>query len=198
MNANIENALRQLTPEWGQRHVAGTIAGDPDSASRLNTAMNDETRGQACRLLLEEIPASAYRVFLAAAWEQSHRHVIYAAHERLMELHDLFEYADFPVDHLPETFRVWRGASALTPEQTSMGNSWTTDRDAACWFAMRFADGNGSPVVLAADIQRWEVSYTSNERQESEILLMDPPENWWIDGDTANWAEGFTRYEGGK
>jgi hypothetical protein len=193
---DTENSLRAITPEWGQRHVAGTIAGDPDSALCLFSAMDDATRGKACRLLLWEIPASAYRTFLAAAWGHSHRHVITAAWD--VELYELFEYADFPVDHLPETFRVWRGASALTPEQTSVGNSWTTTRDAACWFAMRFADGNGSPVVLAADIQRWEVSYTSNERQESEILLMDPPENWWIDGDTADWAEGCTRYEGAK
>lgn len=195
--AEIEKQLRAITPAWGESYIPGTLAGDSEAALSLNVAMNDEQRGYACALLLYHVPAEAYRAFLAASWEHAHRHVIAAADQSLIKLSELFDYAEFPVDHLPETFRVWRGSSALTPEQSSHGLSWTTDRDAACWFAMRFADANGSPVVLAADIRRSEVRFSSNERQESEVLLMNAPD-YWIDGDVNDWQEGYERYEGAK
>lgn len=193
----MEKQLRAITPPWGKRHIAGTLSGDPEAAFSLNVAMNDEQRGRACTMLLYFSPAPAYRAFLAASWEHSHHHVIAAAGQAQIELAELFEYADFPVNQLPETFRVWRGSSALTPEQSSLGFSWTTDRDTACWFAMRFAEANGSPIVLAADIHRNEVWFSSDDRQESEILLMAAPD-YWIDGDVSDWQKGFERYEGAK
>jgi hypothetical protein len=196
--ADTETQLKAITPDWGQRFIEGTLRGDVEAADSLFVAMNDEIRGEACWLLLNNIPAPAYRAFLAASWEHCHLHVIAAANNAYIELGEFFEYADFPLDHLPETFRVWRGTSVLTPEQASSGCSWTTDRDTACWFAMRHAEQNGSPVVLAADIHRYEVCFSSNDRQESEILLLESPASWWIDGDTTDWVEGFTRYEGAK
>ena len=191
----IEIQLRAITPAWGQRHIEETLNGNTDAAFSLFCSMNDTQRAAATILLFQQIPVSVYQVILGSTWNQAHRHIIAAAKEAFIEIADLFQYAAFPVNHLPERIRVWRGSSALTIEECSSGNSWTTDRDTACWFAMRFAEKNGSPLVIAADIHRDDVFYSSNERNENEVLLFDTPDHYWIDGSPEDWMKGCERYE---
>ena len=190
-----EQRLRAITPEWGQRYVAGCLTGSTEDAFGLNCAMNDEQRGLACVVLLHAIPPEAYRAFLAPSWEHSHQQVIAAAPKGL---DDLFSYAAFPLNHLPERLKIWRGVSGITPDQAVKGYSWTTDRDVAAWFAMRHSDNNGSPVVVAAEVDRENISFYSEARGEQEVVVLREPASWWIDGNAGDWERGYISYEAAK
>lgn len=72
-------------------------------------------------------------------------------------------------------------------DATRVRYSWTTDRDLACWFAMRFADLHGSPLVLTADVAKRDIALFTNERSESEAVLIRPPAAR-IDGDAGDWT----------
>jgi hypothetical protein len=111
----------------------------------------------------------------------------------------MFRYAAFPLPEVwPDVVRVWRGTSKLSIAEAIGGYSWTTDRDVACWFAMRFAERNGSPVVLAADVAKTDIALFTDERSEREALLLTPPTGIFIDGEEVDWALGFQRFEKSK
>ena len=62
----------------------------------------------------------------------------------------------------------------------------------ACWFAMRFADNNGSPLVLAADITKCDIALFTNDRDENEAMLIKPP-TARIDGNLGDWRACYQR-----
>jgi len=133
-----------------------------------------------------KVEREAYRAFLGATWEHDHRHVIAAAGTR-RRLAAMFRYAAFPIPaHIGGTVRVWRGTSALTIAASRAGFSWSLDRDIACWFAMRFAERNGHPLLLVAEISRDAISYHTNERAEDEVVLFKAP-SVAVDGDESDW-----------
>lgn len=186
--------LEELTPAWGQRHVAGTLAGDPEAAESLFTAMGAAQRGKAAMVLRGMgIPAPAYRAFLRAAWQHDHQHVMAVAGPALL---DLFRYAAFDAGALPERVTVWRGTAGLALEEAAEGPSWTTSRATACWFAMRHADRYGQPLVLRLEVDRADVLLHTDDRGESEVVIApetlagDYPEPD-IDGDPGEWRELF-------
>ena len=111
----------------------------------------------------------------------------------------MFRYAAFPIPaELPDVVKLWRGTSKLTIAEAREGYSWTTDRDTACWFAMRFADTNGAPLVLTAEVAKSDIALFTNAREESEALLIRPPAAVKIDGDVTDWQIGHDRYEAKK
>ncbi|WP_373509220.1 hypothetical protein [Thiocapsa sp.] len=156
------------------RHIGPTFDGDPEAAFRLSIALDNPKRGEASFLLwLAKIPVPAFRAFLQSVWEHDHRH-----------------YAAFPLpEDMPETVTVWRGTSALTRPQAVRGLSWTLDRDLACWFAMRFADRNGSPLLLTARVPRSEIMLDTDERNEREAVIFRKRAK--VDGPQEDWARGF-------
>jgi hypothetical protein len=81
----------------------------------------------------------------------------------------------------------------MTEAQARTGYSWTTDRNVACWFAMRFAGQRGSPLVLSTDIAKTVITLFTNERAESEAVLMRSPMTALIDGDMRDWTLGQAR-----
>ncbi len=58
---------------------------------------------------------------------------------------------------------------------------------------MRFADRNGSPLVLVADVAKRDISLFTNERGESEAVLMRSPAGVRVDGDATDWTAGYLR-----
>lgn len=192
------SALRQLKEhcqpfEW--RHAASAFDGDVDAAMSLCVALRNELRGVVAVAMWDtRVSRPAYRAFLGSAWDHDHREVETAAQDR-RTLACMFRYAAFELPaELPDVVTVWRGTSYISIEDAQNGYSWTTDRDVACWFAMRFAESNGSPLVLTADIAKRDIAFFTNERSESEVVLMRPPVSR-IDGNASDWSDGYQRKE---
>ena len=138
-------------------YIDRAMEGDEDAAHRLSVALPNRYRGSvAVALWRAKIPVPSFRTFLGAVWRHDHRYLIEAA-GTCRTLRAMFRYARFAIpDHLPPTIRAWRATSFLTRKQAERGYSWTLDRDVACWFAVRFSERNGRPLVLATEVPRWQ------------------------------------------
>lgn len=180
--ATLVQHVQKTMPSYISKHIEGTVQGDERAAGALNICLNDADRGfMAVWLWRGKVPLSAYRPFLESVWAKDHRHLIEAAQTR-RRLASLFRYAAFPLpEELPDTVRVWRGTSKLLRNQAKRGYAWSTNREIAFWFAARFAEDNGSPLLLAADIAKTDIALFTNGRKEEEAVLMNWPRNSWID-----------------
>ena len=189
----ITAQVEQYAEPWAVKYVTPAFAGDAEAAFSLCVALSNSKRGEvAVAMWRAKVPREAFRSYFASAWDHDHRHVINAAGTR-HRLAYLFRYAAFPVPAgLPDVVRVWRGTSKLTQADACSGYSWTTCRDVACWFAMRFAAGNGVPLVLAADVPKSDIALHHDERNEHEVVLLRPPRAW-VDGQEADWLAGHAR-----
>ena len=189
LSEHMRRQLEAIAEPWALRYIGPTFEGDPEAAFSFSCALGNYKRGEAAMLLwVAKIPLPAYRAFLQSVWEHDHRHVIAAAGKRI-NLEAMFRYAAFPLpEDMPETVTVWRGTSALTRAQAVRGLSWTLDRDQACWFAMRFAERNGSPLVLTARVPRSEILLYTDERNEREAVVFRKRAK--VDGSPEDWARG--------
>lgn len=175
--------------------ILPAFAGDVDAAGQLSVTLDNCERGAVAYAMWKaRVSRDAFRAYFTPAWEHDHRWVIQAAGSRAT-LSKMFGYAAFdPPDHLPETVRVWRGTSHLTRKQAQSGYSWTTERDIACWFAVRHAGPNDRLMVLAADVPRRDIALYHDGRKESEAVLLTPPDAW-IDSDVNDWRIAFERHQ---
>jgi hypothetical protein len=194
-----DNIARRYLERHAERHmwhpahlelIAQTFEGDPEAAFGLSIQLDNHQRGEAAFLLwLAKIPVPAFRAFMQSVWEHDHRHVIAAAGTR-RDLEAMFRYAAFPLPtDMPETVTVWRGTSALSRLEAARGLSWTLDRDRACWFAMRFAECKGSPLVLSARVPRSEILLYTDEGQEREAVVFRKRAK--VDGTPDDWASRY-------
>lgn len=71
----------------------------------------------------------------------------------------------------PGPFRLYRGVAGRGVSRRTAGISWTANLNAACWFAMRFADVLHDPAVYEYMADQSEVLCRHNERNEDEYLL---------------------------
>lgn len=191
--------LAQTVSPWASKHVVPAFNGDVEAAVSLSIGLSNSERGDmALAMWKAKIPREAFSTYLSSVWEHDHLYVIEAAQTR-RRLAYMLRYAAFPRPaELPNVMRMWRGTSKLSIEEASQGYSWTTDRDVACWFAMRFAERNGSPLVLAADVAKTDIALFTDQRGEREALLLIPPAGIFIDGAKEDWALGFQRFEKSK
>lgn len=190
----IRQQFREHLEPWAQRHIDGALAGDPDAAKRLVLAASNAKRGMVTVGLYKAgTPNPAFRAALGSVWDHDHRELIEAAGTR-RRLMAMFRRGDFPLPATEERVTIWRGTSALTKWQAERGLSWTTDRDTACWFAMRFAQANGRPLVLRREVARGEILYHSTNRRESEVIptTIGPA---IIDGDLNDWSFAHERHQ---
>ena len=180
--AKLVQYVKRTMPSYISKHIDGAVQGDAMAAGMLNISLSDADRGDmAIWLWQAKVPLSAYRPFLSSTWMHDHRYLVRAAQTR-RRLASMFRYAAFPLpEELPETVRVWRGTTKLSLHQAKRGYAWTTNRDVAFWFAARFAKYNGSPLLLAADIAKTDIALFTNDRKESEAVLMHCPRNAWVD-----------------
>jgi hypothetical protein len=201
MSSFMVELARYSTLEWAKenlrdfelKHLEPALNGDVDAAFGLSFALDNQYRGIVAYAFWRcKAPVPAYRAFLSCVWDHDHRYVIAAAGNR-RTLRAMFRYAAFPLPaDMPEVVRVWRGTSYLSEKESAKGYSWTIDRDIACWFAMRFADWNNNPLVLAADVPKAEILLYHDGRGEKEAVLFKPP-TYWIDGHPEEWREGLER-----
>jgi len=180
--------------EW--KYMEAAFDGDIDAAGMLTATLRNDLRGAvAVAMWRAKIKREAFREYFLGVWEHDHRYAIAAAQTR-RTLGHMFRYAAFiPPPDVPERLTVWRGTSKLSMRDSLRGYSWTTDRDVACWFAMRFADTNGRPLVLRADIHRDDVALFYDGRGEREAVLLRPPKPYLVDGDSTDWATCHARHE---
>ena len=196
-----ERLQKAMTMDWFEKHAyphelnfaRGAFDGDTQAAFSLSCALENHKRGiVAVAMWRCKVPVEAFRAYFSSVLENDHRHVIDAAKNR-RTLSYMFRYAAFPLpDELPDMVTVWRGTSYLSFDEAKTGYSWTTDRDMACWFAMRFVEDNGSPLVLTADIAKRDIALFTNDRRESEAVLVRPPAAR-IDGDVGDWTVCYQR-----
>jgi hypothetical protein len=179
---------------WARQYVAAALAGDINAAGALSVALSNAKRGNvAVAFWRAGAPREAFRELLGAVWGHDHRELIVAAGTR-RRLHALFRYAQFDTSHLPDVIQVWRGAAGLGFTRTASGYAWTTERDIACWFAMRRATYFGDPIVLTAHIPREVVAFYTDERHEKEVVMFDPPVSF-IDKNVDDWRARFEFHE---
>ncbi len=167
--------------------------GDAEAAFILSCSLESNMLGVvAVSMWRCKVPKEAFGAYLRSVWGHDHREVIWAADSR-RTLAYMFRYAAFPLPaELPDVVKVWRGTSCIPIGKDKTDYAWTTDRDLACWFAMRFADDNGSPLVLTADVAKSDIALFTNDRSESEAVLMRPPAAR-IDGDVSDWTTCYQR-----
>ena len=85
-------------------------------------------------------------------------------------------------DKLPSVVMVYRGVLAKDELKAETGVSWTTDYKVAEMFALRFKPLGGTPDIMNGEVNKEEILYFTNARQESEALINED-DMMWIDID---------------
>ena len=85
-------------------------------------------------------------------------------------------------DKLPSVVMVYRGVLAKDELKAETGVSWTTDYKVAEMFALRFKPLGGPPYIMKGEINKEDILYFTNARQESEALINED-DMMWIDID---------------
>jgi len=83
-------------------------------------------------------------------------------------------------DKLPSVVKVYRGVLAKDGLKDSVGVSWTTDRKVAEMFALRLKPTGGEPYIYEGEVDKENILYFTNAREESEALI-NPNDMLWID-----------------
>jgi len=85
-------------------------------------------------------------------------------------------------DKLPSVVMVYRGVLAKDELKAETGVSWTTDYKVAEMFALRFKPLGGTPYIMKGEVNKEDILYFTNARQESEALINED-DMMWIDID---------------
>jgi len=81
-------------------------------------------------------------------------------------------------DKLPSVVMVYRGVLAKDELKAETGVSWTTDYKVAEMFALRFKLLGGTPYIMKGEINKEDILYFTNARQESEALINEDDMIW--------------------
>ena len=85
-------------------------------------------------------------------------------------------------DKLPSVVKVYRGVLAKDGLKWFEGVSWTTDRRVAEMFALRLKATGGEPYIFEGEVDKENILYFTNAREESEVLI-NPDDMLWIDSE---------------
>lgn len=86
----------------------------------------------------------------------------FADRERLLKTGD-----SIPVEPLT----VYRGVSCASHRRWIRGMSWTTNKNTAAWFALRWQREGQAPAVYSLYIKPEDVFFMTNERSEAEAVV---------------------------
>ena len=81
-------------------------------------------------------------------------------------------------DKLPSVVMVYRGVLAKDELKAETGVSWTTDYKVAEMFALRFKPLGGTPYIMKGEVNKEDILYFTNARQESEALINEDDMIW--------------------
>jgi hypothetical protein len=142
-----------------------------------------------------DVKEAVFRGALDLAWNHDHWQVLGAARNNLWLLQAMFRSARFPSgEQIAPMVRIWRGTNGWSFDRARRGISWTTDRDAACWFAYRFADSERNPLVITAEVPGSPLIVPSNALHESEVIYFEGHRTATIDGTAEEWQAGNERH----
>ena len=194
LGREVRDQLMDELPCGARKYLDRGLSGDSDAAARLVGAAPNEVRGQiAIAAYLLGVPNPGYQTIVDEVWNHDHQYLMHAAKDWDVCVRRVMAEAEFDVGHLPDTFVIWRGAGGCSIGEAAKGLSWTTDRDIACWFALRF--GHEPFVVLRATISRDDVIFAST--YESEIIPRADV-SAVVDGSESDWREGWERITQGR
>ena len=88
-------------------------------------------------------------------------------------------------DKLPSEVKVYRGVLTDDRLKYNLGVSWTTDKKVAEMFALRFAKLGGTPYLMEGEVNKEDILYFTNAREESEVLI-DSEDLIWVEVDEIN------------
>lgn len=88
-------------------------------------------------------------------------------------------------DKLPSEVKVYRGVLTDDRLKYNLGVSWTTDKKVAEMFALRFARLGGTPYLMEGEVNKEDILYFTNAREESEVLI-DSEDLIWVEVDEIN------------
>ena len=81
-------------------------------------------------------------------------------------------------DKLPSVVMVYRGVLAKDKLKAETGVSWTTNYKVAEMFALRFKSLGGTPYIMKGEVNKEDILYFTNARQESEALINEDDMIW--------------------
>jgi hypothetical protein len=177
-NTSTQTHLHKIKPSWVDQLWNGLPLDDfdpslirtPDDAYTLISEFEPDNRGSVAKWLYEKrftVPNEAVHRGLIDAWAYDHEGVIAAFGDS--EFVDALRQVS-PPSNRKEPVRAWRGFAGL---EGVYGVSWTTDRDIACWFAMRHYEHHQNPFVFFCDLVPGEIIAEQRIRGEWE-LIVDP------------------------
>ena len=88
-------------------------------------------------------------------------------------------------DKLPSEVKVYRGVLTDDINIDKLGVSWTTNKKVAEMFALRFARLGGTPWLMEGEVNKEDILYFTNAREESEVLI-DSEDLIWVEVDEIN------------
>ena len=109
----------------------------------------------------EENPLSAF-----GTWEN-----VLTLFKNMEEVTD--DYSMKRYNNLPSKVKIYRGILLQDDEvlDSGLGVSWTTDINIAKMFALRFTELGGTAYILESEINKSDIIYFTNQRQESEVIV---------------------------
>lgn len=165
-----------------RRQLRRLLAGDVGAAEAIACIAPNHWRAQIVRELWQAgLTNEPLRRLLQAVWQHDHSRM----YAHCPDLHMMFMEADYPLpDWIGETVTAWRGAAGISPSQVAHGLSWTTDRATAGFFAIRYGC---APVVIKAQIPRENIAAYFDGRSENELIVIEPPTQYQVDGTAEEW-----------
>jgi hypothetical protein len=175
--------------------IASAFDGDIDAVEEIYCHAREADRAELMVMMfVYRAPKEVLRTMLMRVWDHEHQYLIRSIGIKMVKV--IFSKADFSVPaDTPPTLTVYRGGYGISQRKLAAGLSWTTDRDVACFFAMRF--GRPDPMVLRATIRREEIRLLEQDQREDEVVIFGARRSV-IDGDPAEWAERYKWYLGEK
>ena len=143
------------------------------------------------RLRAGDCSPGCFRAALNETWNDDHDDLIATVNNRRI-LASMFRHAQFPAPPsiLTGQIAIWRGTFNISPSKARRGLSWTTERDCACWFALRF--GMPRPLVLKAMVPVADLFHLPNDRKECEVVWFGA--GGAVDGDLNDWNAAAVRW----
>jgi hypothetical protein len=171
----LDNLPYGLPPDFDY-----SIVKTASDAESLMCALPNRDRGKAAVGLYEHLHQIGRRPVYAglmAAWDHDHPVVIEAFGGDYDFAGALQEVA--PKVSVTRPVRAWRGiiVDGAHPREAVLGLSWTTQRDLACWFALRFYRSGLRPFVAEALFEPYSIITFWNKRREYEVIV-DPEFLW--------------------
>jgi hypothetical protein len=143
------------------------IRTDADVATLIG-ALPNRDRGRAAKLIYGKRNVLGKQIAYSAllkAWQHDHDMVRDAFGDDRKFVNALSRVS--PPSKKKRSVRVWRGINRL---EGALGASWTTDRDLACWFAMRYFERCQTAFLFTCLLRPDQIVTEYNGRSEREVI----------------------------